>query len=138
MGGAVLGIDPGSTKAGYALVDGQGTVLCAGIEPVAALAQKLRELVTRQPITCLAVGKGTRSREVAQALNELGLPVVFVDEYETSRRARELYFSDHPPRGWRRLIPLGLQLPPRPVDDYSAILIARAYLSRGTAGSRSE
>lgn len=136
--GAVLGIDPGSAKAGYALVDGEGKVLCAGIEPVGGLPQKLRGFITNQPVACLAIGKGTRSRDVAKALEGLGLPAVFVDEFETSRRARELYFSDHPPRGWRRLIPLGLLLPPRPIDDYSAILIARAYLSRGAAGSRSK
>jgi RNase H-fold protein (predicted Holliday junction resolvase) len=135
---AVLGIDPGSAKAGYALVDRQGNVLCAGIEPVGSLPGKVRELAAVQTVACLVVGKGTGSRDVAQALTGLGIPAVFVDEFETSRRARELYFSDHPPRGWRRLIPLGMQLPPRPIDDYSAILIARTYLSRGVPGSRSK
>lgn len=138
MEGAVLGIDPGSAKAGYALVDGEGKVLCAGIEPVATLPAKVRELATKQTVNCLAIGKGTRSRDVAEALAGLGLPAVFVDEFETSRRARELYFAEHPPRGWRRLIPVGMQLPPRPIDDYSAILIARTYLSRGSSGGRSK
>lgn len=134
---AILGIDPGSVKAGYALVDGSGNVLCAGIEPVASLLGKLREIVARQPVASLAIGRGTRSRDVADALKELGLPAVFVDEYETSRRARELYFADNPPRGWRRLVPLGMQLPPRPIDDYAAILIARNLLARnpGAIGS---
>jgi RNase H-fold protein (predicted Holliday junction resolvase) len=138
MTGAVLGIDPGSAKAGYALVDGAGNVVCAGIEPVATLLERLREITARQPVTCLAIGKGTRSRDVAQAVRDLGVPAVFVDEYETSRRARELYFVDHPPRGWRRLVPLGMQLPPRPVDDYAAILIARSVLARspGATGSK--
>jgi RNase H-fold protein (predicted Holliday junction resolvase) len=135
--GAVLGIDPGSAKAGYALVDASGTVLCAGIEPIPGLLRKIREISQRQPIACLAIGKGTRSRDVAAALEELGLPAVFVDEYETSRRARELYFTEHPPRGWRRLIPVGMQLPPRPIDDYAAILIARTFLSLGRDGGRS-
>lgn len=133
----VLGIDPGSAKAGYALVDDAGNVLCAGIEPVANLLEKLREVAGRQPVSCLAIGKGTRSRDVAGVLEGLGLPAVFVDEFETSRRARELYFAEHPPRGWRRLIPVGMQLPPRPIDDYAAILIARAFLSRGSGPARS-
>lgn len=137
MTGAVLGIDPGSAKAGYALVDDAGNVLCAGIEPVGTLLQKVREVTAGAPVACLAIGKGTRSRDVAQALDGLGLPAVFVDEYETSRRARELYFAEHPPRGWRRLIPAGMQLPPRPIDDYAAILIARTYLSRGSGSARS-
>lgn len=136
MTGAVLGIDPGSAKAGYALLDGAGNVLCAGIEPIATLPEKLREIASRQPVGCLAIGRGTRSREVAEAVGALGLPAVFVDEYETSRRARELYFAEHPPRGWRRLIPLGMQLPPRPIDDYSAILIARNFLENSSGESR--
>jgi hypothetical protein len=28
------------------------------------------------------------------------------------------------------LIPLGLQMPSRPIDDYAAILIARRFLAR--------
>ena len=64
-------------------------------------------------------------------LEGLGLPIHLVDEYETSREARGLYFAEHPPRGWRRLVPLGLQLPERPIDDYAAILIARRFLARG-------
>jgi RNase H-fold protein (predicted Holliday junction resolvase) len=127
--GAILGIDPGSAKAGYALVDDAGKALCAGIEPIASLPEKLREVAAGRPVACLAIGRGTRSREIAEALKGLGLPAVFVDEFETSRRARELYFADHPPRGWRRLVPLGMQLPPRPVDDYAAILIARIFLA---------
>jgi hypothetical protein len=59
------------------------------------------------------------------------VPIHLVDEYETSRQARGLYFAEHPPAGWRRLIPLGLQLPARPIDDYAAILIARRFLARG-------
>ena len=128
MNGAVLGIDPGSVKAGYALVDGGGNVLCAGIEPIGGLWAKVREVTQRHPVSFLAIGKGTRSRDVAAALDGLGLRPVFVDEFETSRRARELYFAEHPPRGWRRLIPVGMQLPPRPIDDYAAILIARSFL----------
>jgi RNase H-fold protein (predicted Holliday junction resolvase) len=57
------------------------------------------------------------------------VPVTYVDERETTLRARSLYFADHPPRGWRRLIPLGMQMPPRPIDDYAAVLIARRYLA---------
>jgi RNase H-fold protein (predicted Holliday junction resolvase) len=132
----VLGIDPGSAKAGYALVDDAGNVVRAGIEPVATLPEKLREIASGQPIACLAIGRGTRSREMAERLEALGLPAVFVDEYETSRRARELYFAEHPPRGWRRLIPLGMQLPARPIDDYAAILIARNFLARSADENR--
>ncbi|HVR47744.1 MAG TPA: pre-16S rRNA-processing nuclease YqgF [Candidatus Binatia bacterium] len=129
--GAVLGIDPGRSKAGYALLDDSGAVVAAGIEPLERLDGCVRELLARVPVTAIALGRGTNSGPVRAALMHFDMPIHLVDEYETSRLARGLYFADHPPRGWRRLIPLGLQLPPRPIDDYAAILIARRFLARG-------
>ncbi|MGB8908884.1 MAG: hypothetical protein WCC84_09070 [Candidatus Cybelea sp.] len=128
---AVLGVDPGSIKAGYALLDASGAVVAAGIETIERLPACLGELVRTRRVTAIALGRGTNSRPVKASLEALGLPIHLVDEYETSRAARELYFAEHPPRGWRRLIPVGMQLPQRPIDDYAAILIARRFLARG-------
>jgi RNase H-fold protein (predicted Holliday junction resolvase) len=58
----------------------------------------------------------------------LGLPVELVDERETSLLARARFFRDHPPRGWRRIVPRGMLLPDRPIDDYAALLIAERFL----------
>lgn len=128
---AVIGVDPGRRKAGYALVEVTGAVLAAGIEPVERLPDRIEALAASRPVSAIALGKGTNARAVRAALDSLGLPVHLVDEYETSRGARALYFREHPPRGWRKLVPIGLQLPPRPIDDYAAILIARRFLARG-------
>lgn len=127
----ILGIDPGSVKAGYALVEASGSVVVAGIEPLERLPARLREIAAGHAVAAVALGRGTNAMAIKAQLEELGVPIHWVDEYETTRRARELYFADHPPRGWRRLIPLGMQLPERPIDDYAAILIARRFLTRG-------
>jgi RNase H-fold protein (predicted Holliday junction resolvase) len=127
----VLGVDPGQAKVGYAVVNAEGAALEQGVEPVATLADRLSAVLAAHPVGAIALGKGTNAAGIAAALARLGLPVHLVDEYETSRRARELYFRLNPPRGWRRLIPTGLQLPPRPIDDFAAILIARRFLARG-------
>jgi RNase H-fold protein (predicted Holliday junction resolvase) len=127
--GRVLGIDPGTGKAGYAVLEPDGSVLAQGIEPLDGLAARLAGVVAGYGPAAIAIGRGTNSGAVARSLAALGLPVHPVDEYETTRFARGLYFADHPPAGWRRLVPLGLQVPPRPVDDYAAILIARRYLN---------
>jgi RNase H-fold protein (predicted Holliday junction resolvase) len=124
----ILGIDPGTRKAGYALVDLNGTVLAQGIEAIDGLIPKVSSLRAEREIETVALGKGTNAPAVQQALVDIGLAVSLVDETETTLRARRLYFADNPPRGWRRLIPLGMQLPPRPIDDYAAVLIARRYL----------
>jgi RNase H-fold protein (predicted Holliday junction resolvase) len=127
----ILGIDPGRAKAGFAVIGGDGAVLAAGIVAVGELRGRLAGVLSEHPgVTALALGGGTNAAVLARGLAGLGPPVVLVDEFETTRRARELYFRDHPPRGWRRLVPLGLQVPPRPVDDYAAILIARRFLDR--------
>jgi RNase H-fold protein (predicted Holliday junction resolvase) len=128
---AVIGIDPGRSKAGYALLDDSGAVVAAGIEPLERLDGCVRELLARRPVKAIALGRGTNAGRVRAALMHFSLPIHLVDEHETTRFARDLYFADHPPRGWRRLIPLGLQVPARPIDDYAAILIARRFLARG-------
>jgi len=135
-GDAVIGIDPGRSKAGYALLDDSGAVVASGIEPLGRLDGCLRALLAAAPVKAIALGKGTNAGPIRRGLERLGVPIHLVDERETSRLARGLYFAEHPPRGWRRLIPIGLQLPARPIDDYAAILIARRFLARGDeAGS---
>ena len=128
---AVLGIDPGTRKAGFAVADTAGRALELGIEPVESLLERLHCLLSAHRISAVALGRGTNAAPVLSQLTTLGLPVHLIDETETTLRARGLYFEDHPPRGWRRLIPLGLQLPPRPIDDYAALLIARRFIERG-------
>jgi RNase H-fold protein (predicted Holliday junction resolvase) len=127
---AVLAVDPGRSKAGFALVAADGSVIESGIVAVGELPERLAALLAAHRVNTLALGRGTNAAGLAAQLRGLGPRLTLVDEFETSRRARELYFSEHPPRGWRRLVPAGLQLPPRPVDDYAAILIARRFLAR--------
>jgi RNase H-fold protein (predicted Holliday junction resolvase) len=131
--GAVLAIDPGRRKAGYAVLSAAGAVLEAGIEPVEALDQRVAELLGRLDIESIALGGGTNGRAIRRLVERFGVPISWVNEFETTRAARSLYFEEHPPRGWRRLIPVGLQSPGRPVDDYAAIVIGRRFLARGLA-----
>lgn len=133
--GAVIGVDPGRVKAGYAVLDSAGQSLDQGICPVESLAQRLRPVVALHMPPVVALGRGTNAKPVAAALAALGLPICWVNEYETTRHARELFFTDHPPRGWHRLLPRGLQVPDRPIDDYAAILIGRRYLGAPEASS---
>jgi len=126
---AVLGLDPGTRKCGYALLTGLGAKpLTLGIAPLEGLAARLRELLAATPVAVAAVGRGTNAAAVAEIVRALGLEVALVDERETTLLARARFFDDHPPRGWRRLVPRGMLLPGRPIDDYAALLIAERYL----------
>ena len=133
MSRAVLGIDPGTRKVGFALVeDADSPAVARGIEPLDTLLGRLRRLLADHPIRAVALGSGTNASNRARMLEALEVPVHLIDETDTTYRARALYFSEHPPRGWRRLVPIGLQLPPGPIDDYAALLIARRYIALGT------
>jgi RNase H-fold protein (predicted Holliday junction resolvase) len=131
MSRTVLGVDPGTRKVGFAVLDATGRVLSKGIEGVEGFAGCLVALAKAGPISAVALGRGTNSEALRDCLAAIGAPVHLVDERETTLRARALYFADHPPRGWRRLIPIGMQLPPEPIDDYAAVLIARKFLQDG-------
>lgn len=126
---SVLGLDPGTRKCGYALVRARGEKpVLLGIAPLEALGQRLSELLALHPVAVAAIGRGTNSAAVVEIVQGLGLEAQLVDERETTLLARSRYFDDHPPRGWRRLIPRGMLLPSRPIDDYAALLIAERYL----------
>ena len=127
--GIVLGLDPGTRKCGYALVAAAGAPpLALGIVPIDELEVRLRAVTAAQPVAIAAIGRGTNAAVVTAAVRRMELPFALVDEYETTVLARARFFRDHPPRGWRRLIPLGMLLPDRPIDDYAALLIAERFL----------
>ena len=85
-----------------------------------------------------AVAGATAGRVVPSAVASCvlpGFPLHVVDEKYSTEEARELYWELFPPKGWRRLIPLGLQTPPEPLDGYAAVVQARRFLQQEQEGS---
>lgn len=105
-----------------------GTTRELGIVPTAELLERVRALLPAHAIGAIALGSGTHAAEVRAQLAPTGVPIALVDERETTLRARARYFAAYPPRGWRRLVPQGMLLPPRPIDDFAAVLIAERFL----------
>ncbi len=126
----VLAIDPGRSKCGIAVVaDGaEAEVLHRAVVPTDHLRQAVSELTARHRPEAILVGDGTTASEAAKAAEQAGAPVKVVDERLTSVEARKRYFVENPPRGLRRLIPVSLQTPSQPIDDYVAIILAERYL----------
>ena len=125
----ILGIDPGTRKCGFAVVESLGAPpVDLGIAPLDAFAERLAVLARTYAIERVAIGEGTNAGAIVSVVRERGLPYELIDERETTLQARARFFDDHPPRGWRRLIPRGMLLPDRPIDDYAALLIAERYL----------
>lgn len=129
-GRPIVAIDPGRDKCGLAVVYRSGRVAEQAVVPRADLMDAVTNLDRRYRPEALVIGNRTGSKECRRDLRARGWKaIVTVDEHETTVRARARYFHDNPPRGLRRLMPLGMLLPPRPIDDYAAILLAETYWS---------
>lgn len=125
----LVALDPGR-NIGVAFVTAAGEL---GFHRVLTLAQ-LGALPLPAEVTIL-VGDGTGGAKVQDVLRRRGLSYEVVDERGSSLAARSLYFRDHPPKGWQRLLPPGLRTPPELIDDYAAYALALAYLARKSGRS---
>ena len=128
----VLAIDPGRSKCGVAVLRrgsrGAHEVLHQEVVETKSIAARLTDLAQRHSPEAVLVGDGTASKPIAELVEGLGIaPVRLVDEKFTTLLARKRYFQAHPPRGWRRLIPLSLQTPDRPYDDFVAVILAERF-----------
>src|ERR1035437_3359112 len=132
----VLAVDPGREKCGVAVVSDQAVLLRA-VVPTAEIGITCADLLARHPEASLLVGDATNSSAVKQAIEQqcAGVTVEVVAEEFSTLQARKLYEVDNPPRGLQRLVPAGMRVPPRPVDDYAAVVLARAFLARSEASS---
>jgi len=124
----VLAVDPGSRKCGLALVCQAQGILRRQIVPTEEIEEVVRQWLAEHSPNHVLVGGSTTSKAMVARLRELGLNLTVVDERHTTERARVRYFRDHPPRGLWRLVPLGLQVPREPVDDYAAVVMAEQFL----------
>ena len=127
----ILAVDPGREKCGVVVANDK-VILDRAVVLIADLGSVLREWGRRHGVTQVVLGDRTGREEVRRqlAIELPGIPVALAGEAGTSLLARRRYFADHPPRGWRRLLPLSMQVPPRPYDDYAAAIILEGFLER--------
>ncbi len=129
----VLAIDPGRDKCGVAVavVDetGEVNVLERRIVPRAQIGEVLPAIVQQHNVQRIVLGHATTSVTLKAELLRRApdVDIETVDETGSTLEARELYWQEHRPRGWRRLVPLSLQVPPEPVDDFAAVVLARRF-----------
>jgi len=130
----VLAIDPGSAKCGLAVVrrvgDDEVELIWRNVVPADELMECVLEASKSNEFSMVIVGSGTRSKDVVEALREWlpSIAILVVDETDTTIQARERYWTHNPRRGWRRLLPSTMQVPPEPVDDFVALILAERVL----------
>lgn len=125
-----LGIDPGRMKTGLALVDERGGVLALRVARTEELERELEEFARAKAVSAIVLGDGTNAEATRASLERVfpELAVHLVREAHSTEEARVLYWQLHPPKGWRKLLPLGLLVPPEPLDAYAAVVQARRFL----------
>jgi RNase H-fold protein (predicted Holliday junction resolvase) len=126
----ILSIDPGRDKCGVAVVSESG-VLHRNVSETPNLEQDIREISGSFHLDRFVIGDGTNSKTIAERISPIvRLEPIFVDEYMTTMLARKRYFEENPPKGLARLVPVSMQVPKVPYDDYVAVILAEKYLSR--------
>lgn len=126
----IAAIDPGREKCGLAVVDERDGVLDQEVVATVWLTEELAERIERFAPARILIGNGTTGDDAKARIQEAfpALPVESVNEYRTTDDAKRAYWEAHPPTGWRRFFPTSMQVPPVPVDDFVAVLLAQRYL----------
>ncbi len=132
----VAAIDPGREKCGVAIVDEDGHVLDQAVVVTARLADELAARAKVFRPDRILLGNGTTSHAAEEKVRAAlpDIPMEIVDEYRTTDDAKIAYWKAHPPTGWRRFLPTSMQVPPVPVDDFVAVILAQRYLRIGSNG----
>ena len=125
-----LGIDPGRSKTGLALVNGAGKIVKLHIAESQNIDNEIVEFIKNSCPVHIVLGNGTNSRNIGEAVKRV-LPdvlVAVVEEAHSTEEARALYWQENPPKGLKKLIPLGMLVPPVPLDAYAAVILVRRFL----------
>ena len=125
-----LGIDPGRSKTGLALVDGAGKILKLHIADSQNIDKEIVEFIQNSCPVQIVLGNGTNSSNIGEAVQRVlpNVEIAVVEEAHSTEEARTLYWQENPPQGWRKLVPLGLLVPPVPLDAYAAVILVRRFL----------
>ncbi|MEG3438102.1 pre-16S rRNA-processing nuclease YqgF [Pannus brasiliensis CCIBt3594] len=127
----ILGFDPGRDKCGVAVRSKDGKLYLHEVVPSGEAIERLADLCLKYSIELLVMGDQTTAKTWKDKLEaSLSVPIEMVDERNSTVEAEERYRDMYPPKGLQKLIPRGMRLPDRPIDDIVAILLIERYLQR--------
>ena len=122
-----LGIDPGRDKCGVSVLNQLGEVKFQEVISTRDLEKILAQLYEQFDLELAILGNGT-THQSAKKITEKFLSVKVVDEKHTTELARREYWKKNPPQGWRKILPVSMQVPPEPVDGIVAEILVKRYL----------
>jgi len=126
----LVALDPGRSKCGLVLIDSEhNRVLEGKVVPPQAVMAWVDHWHEQHSLDQVIVGDGTGSAQWLQAFNRFA-NVQSVNERGTTLRARDRYWDLWPTKGWQRLLPKGLRLPPNELDAIAALVMAEDHLKQ--------
>ncbi len=135
--GVVVAVDPGRSKCGVAAVSADGEVLSLAVVETDRVGLTAAALAHSYDASVIVLGGSTgapRAWELIHAADP-ALTIAEVEEEMSTLEARERYWQENPPGCLTRLIPAGMRVPPAPIDDWAAVVLAERYFAKGTRDS---
>ncbi|KXS45909.1 MAG: Resolvase RNase H domain-containing protein fold protein [Candidatus Frackibacter sp. T328-2] len=129
----IIGIDPGRDKCGLVLVKDENQIVVQIVVKTSDLISRIEELDSSYNIDKIIIGDGTLSSEIVERIRinyDREVDIEVIDERGSTLEGRELYWQENPPKNWRKLIPISFQTPPRPIDDYAALVLVKRFLAK--------
>ena len=125
-----LGIDPGRSKTGLALVDSKGEITALHIAESSNINNEILEFTKENCPAQIVLGNGTNSRNICEVVQKVlpNIAITVVEEAHSTEEARTLYWEENPPQGLKKLVPIGMLVPPIPLDAYAAVILVRRFL----------
>ena len=126
----ILAVDPGKEKCGIAVLDAGGNILERKILPKESLPSSLSIYAAKHRISTFVIGQSSFGKEVEKALlkSEIRANIIFVSEKYSTLEARRRYWKENKPKGFLKLVPTSMRIPPVPVDDYAAVILGERFL----------
>lgn len=130
MQATILGFDPGRDKCGLAVMGENFQLYYHQTVPAQTAIATIQSLLQKWSISVIVMGDRTTAKQWRSQLESTynRLPIVMVDEHNSTLEARDRYWQMYPPKGLAKLVPQGLREPPTPIDDIVAILLIERYL----------
>ncbi|MBS0015586.1 MAG: pre-16S rRNA-processing nuclease YqgF [Arthrospira sp. SH-MAG29] len=126
----ILGFDPGRDKCGVAVVGDNQQVYYHQVVAANDAIATVESLCSQFSVQLVVMGNQTTSRTWKQQMRAVlpqSIQIAEVDERYSSLQARDRYWEMYPPQGLSRLLPQGMRVPPRPIDDIVAIILVERY-----------
>ncbi len=126
----ILGFDPGRDKCGIAVMNSNGEIQEHQVVSATDAIATIESLSQQYPLEVIVMGNLTTAKSWRDQLQSRfpNFSIEMINEHNSTLEARDRYWQMYPPRGIRRLLPQGIRIPPRPIDDIVAIILIERYL----------